>query len=253
MSKEVIDKLPNLKVVSKFGVGLDGIDVDSLADNSIKLAWKPGINATSVAELALCYLILMLREAQQLNRDLLSGTWSKVKNSRDLSEVTIGIIGFGQIGKTLASFLDMHGSDILVFDPFIENIKHTNTNIELVDLECLLRKSDAITLHLPLSDLTKSMIGDREIKLMKQGSFLVNLSRGGIVCERAVASALKENHLGGAAFDVFENEPQNNPDLVAMRNFFSTPHIAGTSRSASAKLGLSAIDGLLESIQQKES
>ena len=93
MSKEVIDKLPNLKVVSKFGVGLDGIDVDSLTANAIKLAWKPGINATSVAELALCYLILMLREAQQLNRDLLSGTWSKVKNSRDLSEVTIGIIG----------------------------------------------------------------------------------------------------------------------------------------------------------------
>ena len=247
LSREIIEQLPNLKILSKFGVGLDGIDVDFLKDKNIKLCWKPGINATSVAELALCYLILMLREAQQLNRDLLSGQWSKVTNSRDLSEVTIGIIGFGQIGRKLASFLESHQSRILVYDPFLEVNQELQSNIEFLDLDKLLKESDAITLHVPLSESTSRMIGEREIKLMKKGSVLINLSRGGIVSEDSVHKALGEGHLSGAAFDVFEDEPYNNPKLVAMRNFFSTPHIAGTSKNASAQLGLSAINGLIES------
>ena len=250
LTKEVIEKLPSLKIVSKFGVGLDSIDTDFLNKKGIKLCWKPGVNATSVAELALCYLILILREAQQLNRDLISGSWSKIKNSRDLSEVTIGIIGFGHIGQTLALYLEQHQSRVLAYDPILKSGEKLKFNVESVDLDSLLKKSDAITLHVPLSDNTLGMIGEREINLMKKNSVLVNLSRGGIVSEQAVYKALKAKHLAGAAFDVFDNEPNIDPKLVAMKNFFSTPHIAGTSKNATIKLGLSAINGLIESINE---
>lgn len=248
LSKEIIDQLPKLKIVSKFGVGLDGIDTSYLEEKDIKLAWKPGINSTSVAELALCYLILLLREADSLNRDLISGVWSKVKNSRDLSESTIGIIGYGQIGKKLSDFLEVHQTRILVYDPFLDSSKTITSNIEIVELNFLLRESDAITLHLPLSDDTKHLISNSEIKLMKKDSVLINLSRGGIVDEKALYSALVNNKIAGAAIDVFELEPGNNPELVSLSNVFATPHIAGTSRSASRMLGLSAINGLVESI-----
>ena len=248
LSKEVIKKLPHLKIVSKFGVGLDGIDVDFLKEKGIKLSWKSGVNANSVAELTLCYLILMLREAQQLNRDLNAGHWSKVNNSRDLSEVTIGIIGFGQIGKTLATYLEYHKSRILAYDPFIKDDMKLESKVEFHELDSLLRQSDAVTLHVPLSDSTVEMIGDREIKLMKKNSVLLNLSRGGIVSEQAVYKALKTEHIAGAAFDVFEDEPNINPKLVQLKNFFGTPHIAGTSKNSIHKLGLAAINGLVESI-----
>ena len=250
LTKEVIEKLPSLKVVSKFGVGLDSIDTDFLNKKGIKLYWKPGVNASSVAELALCYLILILREAQQLNRDLISGSWSKIKNSRDLSEVTIGIIGFGHIGQILASYLERHQSRVLAYDPILKSGEKLKFNVKSVDLDSLLKESDAITLHVPLSDNTLGMIGESEINLMKKNTVLVNLSRGGIVSEQAVYKALKAKHLAGAAFDVFENEPNIDPKLVAMKNFFSTPHIAGTSKNATIKLGLSAINGLIESINE---
>jgi len=255
LSKAVIEELPNLKVVSKFGVGLDSINIDFLNKKGIKFCWKPGVNATSVAELALCYLILMLREAQQLNRNLIEGHWSKVKNSRELSEVTIGIIGFGHIGRTLASFLEPHKARLLVYDPYIKDDQKLKSHFEFLELDSLLKQSDAVTVHVPLSASTASMIGASEIKLMKRGSVLVNLSRGGIVDEDAVYAALQEQHLSGAAFDVFANEPGNNPKvsgnskLVGMKNFFCTPHIAGTSKNASTALGLSTINGLIESIE----
>lgn len=250
LTKEVIEKLPSLKVVSKFGVGLDSIDTDFLNKKGIKLYRKPGVNASSVAELALCYLILILREAQQLNRDLIAGSWSKIKNSRDLSEVTIGIIGFGHIGQILASYLERHQSRVLAYDPILKSGEKLKFNVKSVDLDVLLKKSDAVTLHVPLSDKTVGMIGESEINLMKKNTVLVNLSRGGIVSEQAVYKALKAKHLAGAAFDVFENEPNIDPKLVAMKNFFSTPHIAGTSKNATIKLGLSAINGLIESINE---
>ena len=248
LTKEVIEKLPSLKVVSKFGVGLDSIDTDFLNKKDIKLCWKPGVNATSVAELALCYLILTLREAHQLNRDLIAGRWSKTKNSRDLSEVTIGIIGFGYIGQTLASYLEQHQTKVLAYDPLLKNGEKLDFNVESVALGVLLKKSDAVTLHVPFTDKTVGMIGEHEISLMKKHSVLVNLSRGGIVSEQAVYKALQAKHLAGAAFDVFDNEPNIDSNLVAMNNFFSTPHVAGTSKNATMKLGLSAINGLIESI-----
>ena len=246
----VIERLPNLKILSKFGVGLDSVDLDSLARNGIELSWKPGLNAHSVAELALCYLILLLREAYQLNRDLMLGSWSKVKNSRDLSEVVVGIIGYGQIGKTLISYLKPFKTDILVFDPLIDKNSVLPKKVKSVEFREVLKQSDAISIHVPLIKDTLGLISKKEISLMKEGSVLVNLSRGKVVDEDAVYNGLTRGSLGGAAFDVFALEPDNNPDLVKLNNFFCTPHIAGTSKNTIKELGLSAIDGLIECLEK---
>ena len=246
ISKLVIDRLPNLKIISKYGVGLDSIDLEYLKKKQVKLAWKSGINAYSVAELALSYLILMLRESSVLNNKLIEGKWEKAINGRDLSESTIGILGFGQIGRKLASFLEPHGSEIFTYDPFITDKTSLPNNVNFLDFDSLLEKVDALSVHVPLSDETRGLIDFQQINLMKENSVLINLSRGGVVNEEAVLRALKAGHLAGAAFDVFENEPGFNKELVSLNNFFSTPHIAGTSRSSSLKLGLSSIQGLVE-------
>jgi phosphoglycerate dehydrogenase-like enzyme len=127
-------------------------------------------------------------------------------------------------------------------------------NVKVVSLSYLLKNSDAISLHVPLSNDTLGLIGESELRLMKDQSVLVNLSRGGVVCESALYKALRENRLAGAAFDVFEYEPENssefNSDLMELRNFFCTPHIAGTSNNTIKELGLSAIDGLIECLKK---
>ena len=248
ITKRVIKKLPHLKILSKFGVGLDSIDIDSLNKHGVEFSWEPGVNAHSVAELALCYLILLLREACQLNRDLISGTWSKVSNSRDLSEVTVGVIGYGQVGRTLVSYLQPFRTNILIFDPLIDKNLLLPKGVKSVQFEELLQKSDAISIHVPLSKATKGLIGEKEISSLQQGSILVNLSRGGVVVEEAVYKGLTQGSLGGAAFDVFEQEPENNPKLVKLKNFFCTPHIGGTSKKSSSLLGISAINGLSKKI-----
>jgi len=253
ITRRVIDGLPDLKVVSKFGVGLDGIDLEYLKERNIVLGWRPGINASSVAELALSYTILLLREAYQLNREMLNFNWKKVSNSRDLSDMKIGIIGFGHIGKKLADYFGIHGSKVFIYDPFIDPKEKTSDFIKLTSLEFLLENSDAISIHIPLLKSTKGLIGESEISKMKKGSVLVNLARGGIVDESSLYKALKTNHLAGAAFDVFENEPTNsnkfNSKLLELNNFFATPHIAGTSNQTIQKLGVSAINCLIDECQ----
>jgi len=254
ISKKVIDKLPALRVVAKFGVGLDGIDLDYLEKKNISLGWRPGVNSSSVAELALAYIIIMLREAYLLNREMIESKWHKVKNSRDLSDTTIGIIGYGHIGKKLASYLSPYDNKILVFDPLIEANKKISDNITSSSLDELLMRSDAVSIHVPLTNETKNLINDHQLSMMKKGSVLVNLARGGIVNEESLYKALKDEHLSGAAFDVFENEPNNtkkfNSNLLKLKNFFSTPHIAGTSQQTVKKLGLSAIECLLEKYER---
>jgi len=253
ITKKVVDSLPYLKMVAKFGVGLDSIDLKYLEKKEIKLGWQAGINCSSVAELALSYIILMLREAYVLNRELLNLKWKKVKNSRDLSETTIGIIGFGNIGKKLASFLSPFECKILVFDPLIPINEEIAGTVSSVSLDFLLKNSHAISIHVPLTKETSNLIDTKELSMMKKNSVLVNLSRGGVVNETALYNFLVNKHLSGAAFDVFDEEPKNSQDfsskLIGLNNFFSTPHIAGTSEQTIKKLGLSAINQLIENLK----
>ncbi len=254
ISKKVIDSLPNLKILSKFGVGLDSIDTSHLKKKNILLGWSPGVNSAAVAQLALSYLILMLREAYFLNRKLLSNKWEKIRESRDMSGITIGIVGYGNVGKQLASYLKVFASDILVYDPLFEANEILSGGVKSVSFEEILNYSDAVSLHVPLTPKTKNLFRKEELNKMKKGSVLVNLSRGGVVQESALLEALKSGHLSGAASDVFENEPQNSntfhSELLDCTNFFSTPHIAGTTNQTVQALGEMAIKSLIDHYQK---
>lgn len=250
LSENILNNLPDLKVISKFGVGLDNFDLDFMKKKGIELIYNPGLNASAVAELTLSYLILLLREANSLNRELISGTWSKARHPKELSESSIGIIGFGQIGKKLVEFLSIHGPDIIIFDPFLKEDQNLSSKLELTsDLNFLLQSSDAVTIHIPLNESTRNYLGKYELGLMKKGSVLLNLSRGGLISEDELYNSLSNNHLGAAAFDVFEQEPVINKKLLSLPNFFCTPHIAGTSTKSTNALGASAIQGLIKHIK----
>jgi len=150
--------------------------------------------------------------------------------------------------------LQPYQTQILVYDFLLDPGQDLDEYVKVVSLNYLLKNSDAISLHVPLSEDTLGFIGESELRLMRDQSVLVNLSRGGVVCESALYQALKENRLAGAAFDVFEYEPKNssefNSDLMDLKNFFCTPHIAGTSKNTIKELGLSAIDGLIECLEK---
>lgn len=250
LSENVLNNLPDLKLISKFGVGLDNFDLDFMKKKGIELIYNPGLNASAVAELTLSYLILLLREANFLNRELINGTWSKARYPKELSESSIGIIGYGQIGKKLVEFLSVHDPEIIVFDPFLKENKNLSSQLEFTsDLNFLLQKSDAVTIHIPLNDSTRNYLGKNELGLMKKGSVLLNLSRGGLISEDELYNFLLNNHLGAAAFDVFEKEPLINKKLLSLPNFFCTPHIAGTSNKSTNALGTSAIQGLIKHIK----
>ncbi len=254
ISKNVIDALPNLKILAKFGVGLDSIDIEYLKEKNIILGWSPGINAEAVAQLSLSYIILMLREAYPLNRRLINNEWAKVKESRDMSGLTIGIVGYGNVGKKLASYLKIFDTEIIAYDPFLQQDQTLSEGIKLVSFDEILNYSDALSLHVPLNKDTKNLFGKKELNKMKKGSVLVNLSRGGVVKESALLESLESGHLSGAASDVFEHEPENtnifHSKLLKNPNFFSTPHIAGTTNQTIQLLGENAIKSLTDHYQR---
>jgi D-3-phosphoglycerate dehydrogenase len=243
---EVLDKLPKLKHISKYGVGIDNIDLNALKDRNITLSWKGGVNKRSVAELTMCFAISLLRNIQVSNQQIKSGTW-KVQIGRGLSEITLGIVGLGHVGQELVRLLSPFGTRFLAFDiqdrsEFCSKYK----NISQVPLEELQNKSDIITIHLPRTSVTRNFVNNDFISKMKKGSYLINTSRGEIVNEADLYEALLSGQLLGSAMDVFEKEPNVESSLFKLDNFISTPHIGGSSKEAIQNMGLAAINGLSE-------
>jgi phosphoglycerate dehydrogenase-like enzyme len=234
---------PEVEVISKYGVGTDMLDVEAMRRHGVRLGWTPGVNKRSVTELALAFMIALLREVPQANLQLRDGTW-KNRQGRELSNRTVGIVGCGNIGKDLTPILRAFGcrvlaNDILDFPEF-----YAAHQVEPVGLEELLCRSDIVTLHVPLDDTTRDILSAKRLALMKPGALLVNTARGGLVDEAALKRMLIEGRLAGAAFDVFATEPPDDPELLRLPTFLATPHIGGSSDEAVLAMGRAAIRGL---------
>lgn len=239
----VLSQLPELKVIGKYGVGLDMIDLNAMRAHAKRLGWISGVNRRSVAELALAFMIVMLRHVPAANREVLSGGWRQHIGGQ-LSERTVGIVGCGHIGKDLVRLLQPFGCKILVNDIRSYADFFAEFQIESVTLEELLSRSDVITLHVPLDDSTRGMLNENALGLMKPAAILVNTARGGLVDEIALKKALINKGLGAAAFDVFTVEPPPDMELLQLPNFLVTPHIGGSAHEAILAMGRAAIDGL---------
>jgi D-3-phosphoglycerate dehydrogenase len=239
----ILDQLPELRVISKYGVGLDGVDVQALARRGIRLGWTGGVNRRSVAELTLAFAIALFHRVPECDVAMRQGKWQKLVG-RQLTNKTVGIIGCGCVGQDLVKLLAPFACRVLAHDIRDYSEFFAAHRVTAVDLDALLRSSDVVTLHVPLDASTRGMIGPAEIALMPRGSFLINAARGGLVDEAAVADALERGHLAGAAFDVFQMEPEANPRLLELPTFLGTPHIGAAAAEAQLAMGRAAIDGL---------
>jgi len=243
IDNELLQKLPNVKVISKYGVGIDLIDMDALRQNNIRFGWIGGVNKRSVSELVISYAISLLRHVSEAHHEVLEGVWRQHIGTL-LSGKVVGIIGCGFIGKDLVRLLQPFGCKILVND--IKNFPefYAKYNVKSVELEGLLTNSDVITLHVPLDKSTLNMLDAEKLALLKPTSILINLARGGLVDEDYLKYMLMNNKLSAAALDVFSSEPPEDMELLSLPNFIVTPHIGGSAKEAILAMGRAAIEGL---------
>jgi D-3-phosphoglycerate dehydrogenase len=239
----VLSQVPELRVISKYGVGLDGIDVGAVARRGIKLGWTGGVNRRSVAELTLAFAIALLHRVPECEVTLRKGHWQRLVG-RQLTGRTVGLIGCGFVGKDVVGLLAPFECRILAHDIRDYPDFYQAHGVTPVALAELLERSDIVSLHVPLDESTKGMIGAAQLAAMRPGTFLINTARGGLVDEDALAGALESGHLAGAACDVFQIEPDANPRLLSLSTFLGTPHIGGSSQEAQLAMGRAAIEGL---------
>ena len=239
----ILSQLPNLKVISKYGVGLDMIDLHALKKYGVKLGWTGGVNRRSVSELVISFTIALLRHVPASHREVLSGTWRQHVGGY-LSGRTVGIIGCGFVGKDLVKLLQPFNCPILVNDIQNYDAFYKQYNIKSVEKDELLAKSDVVTLHTPLDDSTINMLTAERLSLMKSDAILINAARGGLIDEAALKHMLMNGRLGGAALDVFSIEPPEDRELLELPNFIVTPHIGGSAHEAILEMGRAAIKGL---------
>ena len=239
----ILSQVPELKIISKYGVGLDAIDVTAIARRGIKLAWTGGVNRRSVSELTLAFAIALVHRVPETGVALRNGEWLKLVGQQ-LTGRTFGIIGCGFVGQDLVRLLAPFNCRVLAHDIRDYPDFYRENQVTPVGLYQLLAESDIVSLHVPLDRSTKGMIGPAQLSRMRAGTFLINAARGGLVDEEALAEALEGGHLAGAACDVFQMEPDANPRLLALPTFLATPHIGGSTAEAQLAMGRAAIDGL---------
>lgn len=245
INKKVVDNLPNLKVISKFGVGLDNIDLEYCKKRDIKIGWTGGVNRTSVAEMTLGFMLMLIRNLYISSNKLSKGIWDK-NGGNSLYGKTIGIIGIGNIGKEVVKLLQPFNCTILVNDIIEQDEFYKNNNLVHCSKEEIFINSDIVTIHTPLNNDTKYLINESTLSLMKLNSFIINTARGDIVNLHDLKYALKSKIISGAAIDVYDCEPPQDKELLALENLICTPHIGGNSQEAVLAMGRSAIINLKE-------
>lgn len=244
IDEEVIDALPQLKIISKYGVGTDNLDLDYMKKKNIQLGWTAGVNKNSVSELAIGKMISMARNLFTCGFKLKNGIWEK-DGGRELSELTIGILGVGHVGKEVIRKLNVFGAKIIAHDILDMPDFFKENNVEKVSFEEIFLRSDIVSIHIPLEASTRNIVDRKYFGMMKKGSMFLNTSRGGIVDEDALHDSLVSGQLHAASMDVFAEEPQINTKLILLPNFIPTPHIAGNSQAAVMAMGTSAIQHLV--------
>lgn len=239
----LLARLPDLKVVGKYGVGLDMIDLAAMSRMGKKLGWTGGVNRRSVSELTVAAAIALLRQIPQGNAMVRDGGWKQLMG-RQLSDRVVGIVGCGHVGKDLVKLLMGFGCRILAHDIRDFPEFYAAHGVEKVGLEELLDTADVVTLHLPLDDSTRGILSATRLARLQPGTILLNMARGGLVDEVALKTMLKDGRLGGAAFDVFACEPPQDHELLRLPNMLALPHIGGSAEEAVVAMGRAAIAGL---------
>jgi len=247
ISKAVINASSKLKIVSRHGVGVDNVDVAECTRLGIVVAITGDANSQAVSEHAFGGMLAVARKLAQANAHIRSGQWVREQFvGVELYRKVLGIIGLGRIGSRLARQAAAFEMEVIAYDPYLKAEAARPLNVPLVPLETLLRRADFISLHLPLTEETRNLIGPAELDLMKPAAILVNTARGGLIDEQALYRALAEKRIAGAALDVFEQEPlaANHP-LTQLDNLLCSPHVAGQTQEALVRMSIGAAENIL--------
>lgn len=241
-----------LEVVGRLGVGLDNIDVADCARRSIAVIPATGANDLSVAEWVIANSMMLLRGAYHATPDVIAGTWPRNRlMGRELSGRIMGLVGFGSIAREVAKRARALGMDVMAYDPFLTDADQAWSLARRHGLEPLLREADVISLHVPLTEETRNMIDELRLKRMRKDAILLNAARGGVVNEAALAAALKSGEIGGAALDVFDEEPLSAAKgavFAGCPNLILTPHIAGVTQESNVRVSTLIAEKVLEKL-----
>lgn len=244
VNETVLGAAPRLRVISRFGVGVDAVDLAAATQRGVVVTITPGANSVAVAELAIALLLALARSIPFHDRVAKAGKWSRMQGM-ELTGAILGVVGFGRIGREVAQRAAGLGMHVLAYDPLLPAAAFNGSLATPCDLNDLLAASDAVSLHLPLTGETHNLIDAAALARMKPSSYLINTARGGLVDEDALYSALLGRKLAGAACDVFSQEPPDAGGLVALDNFIAAPHIGSATRQTTARMGLAAAQNAL--------
>lgn len=249
-SSRVLAAAKGLKIIAKNGAGIDSVDLGQAARQGITVAVAAGANADAVAEHAIALMLTLVREIHTLNNKVHRGGWEGTAwLGRDFRESVVGVIGYGSIGRSTAMLAHALGAKVIVFG----RTRTQADQFEVVPhLEQMLARIDILSLHCPLNDQTRGLIGRKELALLKPGALVINTARGPVIDESALVDALASGHLGGAGLDTFETEPlpADNP-LLTMNNVILTPHVAGVTRDAARRVATITAQNIIDAIAAK--
>lgn len=248
---ELLNHANNLTVVGRLGVGLDNIDLTVCKSKSIQVIPATGANSRAVAEYVISTAMVLLRGAFLSSEDVANGNWPRpaLSNGHEIMGKTLGIIGFGGIGRIVADLAHGLGMNVIAHDSMLENNDPiwAKTGVKPSHFQDLVKQSNIISLHIPLLPETKNMFNADVIANMQPNSILINTARGGIVDESALAKAIRDKKIGGAAIDVFDNEPlTKTPDFIGVPNLILTPHIAGVTKESNERVSNLIANKVLE-------
>jgi len=244
---EAIAAGKRLRVIGRAGVGVDNIDVEAATAANVVVVNAPTANTIAAAELTVGLIYALARNVAAADASLRRGEWRRADfMGTELRGRTLGIVGLGKIGLTVADRARAMEMELVGSDPFVRTDIAAEHGIELVGLDELLRRSDVVTVHVPLNATTRGLIGERALSHMRPSAFIVNVARGGVVDEQALAEALGGGRLAGAAIDVYEHEPPRDSPLLSAPNTVLTPHLGASTREAQAKAGVEVAQQVLD-------
>src|SRR5947199_866962 len=237
-----------LKVVGRAGIGVDNVDVAAATELGILVVNAPTANLMSATEHTFALLLSLARRVPEADASMKAGEWNRKLTGVELQGKTLGIIGFGRIGQRVADRARGFEMKILAYDPFLDAAAARRMEVELLPLDDLLARADAVTLHVPFTEQTKNVIDRERLAKMKPGALLVNCARGGVVDEGALLESLESGHLGGAALDVFAEEPPKDLRLVRHRKVVATPHLGAQTREAQERISIETAEMVLAAL-----
>lgn len=249
ITAKVMDALPNLRCISRVGVGMDSIDLEYAIKKGIVVVNTPNGPTRAVAEMTLSMVMSLLRKIPQADAAMKNGIWKK-ETGNLLFRKKIGVIGLGRIGKMVATMFKNLGNPIIGYDLYPDKSWTNKNEINLVSLSELIEESDIITVHIPPKKNKKPILGKEQLIKMKTSSFIINASRGGVVDEEILFQLLKDNKIAGAAIDVFSEEPYNG-QLTSLSNVVLTPHLGSYAAEGKLQMEIDAVNNLIEVLKNE--